>query len=77
MKAKSDQRIVEGDDDDSDNTDLTNPEDLKYLRYMERAGLAKSYLDENGDVCWELTEWGCYLQSQNQLPNDFFQDVLH
>ena len=62
-------------DDDSNNTDLT--EDFKYLRYMERMGLAESYLAENGKVFWELTELGCDLQSQNQLPNEFFYDVLH
>ncbi len=64
-------------DADADGSDLTNPASLKYLRYLERMGLAESYLGPNGDVCWELTEWGRHLQSQEQLPNEFFDDVLH
>ena len=63
--------------DDHDCSDVTDAENLIHLRYMERKGLAESFLGSDGQVQWRMTEWGLALQDQNALPNEPFEDVLH
>jgi hypothetical protein len=64
-------------DDEPDYSDFTDAENLKYLRHLERLGLAVSSPAPDGLILWEMTEQGLRLQAMNKLPDAAFVDVLH